>query len=117
MNTTITLDMLRKAGAGAEQRTLFTRRYGDSVTVTVEEAIAVAGMFDWTWAAGAFFPRQGIDAYHAAVKTAREAYNTAMKTANKAYDEAVKTAREVYDAVRARAFAETALTYGLIEMD
>lgn len=47
----IALQQLISKGACWDQVCLFKRRYGKSVTVTRRECLAVAGLFNWGWAA------------------------------------------------------------------
>ena len=47
----LTLAQLERAGACSEMVEDFRRRFGTSVAVTEAAAEAVAGVYDWDWAA------------------------------------------------------------------
>ena len=94
----ITLAMLKKNGACADQAAEFARRFGDGVEVTESDCVSVASVFDWDWAA-----------QHFLTAPARAAYDEATAAAGAAYDEATAAAWAAYSEARARAFARAAV--------
>ena len=60
---TITLDMLYARDACQPQVSRFIRLFGQSVEVTPEACTAVAGQFDWGWAAHNLLPAAPSDEY------------------------------------------------------
>ena len=77
----ITLAMLKKNGACADQAAEFARRFGDGVEVTEQVCVSVASVFDWDWAARHFLTAAAEAAYSEATAPARAAYREATARA------------------------------------
>jgi hypothetical protein len=88
----ITADTLRAKGACQDQIDLFAQLFPDGVHVTVEAAVAVAGQFDWDWAARNLLSKKGMAAYEAAKAPAWAAYEAAEAPAWAAYEAATAPA-------------------------
>ena len=101
----ITLAMLKKNGACADQAAEFARRFGDGVEATEQVCVSVASVFDWEWAARRFLTAAAGAAYREATAAAGAAYDEATAAAEAAYDEATAAAGAAYSEAKARAFA------------
>ena len=77
----ITLAMLKKNGACADQAAEFARRFGDEVEVTEQVCVSVASVFDWEWAAQHFLTAAAWTAYSEARAPAEAAYSEARAAA------------------------------------
>jgi len=87
----LTYNRLVEAGACRAQLTLFKRKFGESVIVTVEAAQEVAGEFSWDWA-GCLLDASARRAYDEALASVRRAHGEALASARRAYDEALASA-------------------------
>src|SRR6266567_6327819 len=96
MPKTITLDMLKTAGACARQAKLFKKTFGQEVEVTVPLAKQYSQAFDWNWAAGHFLSPAARAAYLEATAPAWAAYCEARAAAGAAYCEARAAAGAAY---------------------
>ena len=105
MNRKLTLQQLVNAGACPSALDEFRRRFGAEVAVTARTAVAVAGVFDFDWAAYCLLSAPARAARDKAIALARAAYDKATATAWAAYDKATATAWAAYDKAIARAFA------------
>ena len=103
--TKITVRLLKLKGACPEQVALFASLYPDGVEPTKEACLAVAGQFQWGWAAGALLSPSALAAYAAAHKSALTAYDAATEPARAAYAAARKPALTAYDAATEPAWA------------
>ena len=104
----ITLAMLKKNGACADQAAEFARRFGDGVEVTEQVCVSFASVFDWDWAARHFLTAAAWAAYNEAKAAAGAAYREATAAAEAAYSKVRAPARAAYDKATARAFARAA---------
>lgn len=80
-NTTLTLLILKKAGACEDQRKLFKAKFGNSVIVTVELAESVAFEFSWDWAASRLLSSAALAEYNRIVVEAWVEYDRAAPAA------------------------------------
>jgi hypothetical protein len=107
----ITLELLERKDACPPQRELFQSHFPNGVEVTVEGCVAVAGVFDWSWAAEYLLPHGGNDAYEDALAEAEKVYYDTTDAIWEAFDAAIAAKRlelpawdgadrEVYEAWR-----------------
>ena len=81
MRKTLTMAMLKKAGACQSQLDLFKTHFGKGGEVTLEKCLSVAGVFNWDWAAENLLSPPARAAYDAALAPAWAAYAAALATA------------------------------------
>jgi hypothetical protein len=103
MTRRITKAMLVEAGACADQVELFAKHFPRGVVPTVAKALAVAGLFDWDWAARALLTPAALKVYNEASAAAWNAYEEAIAPARKVRDKASAAARKVYEEASAPA--------------
>jgi hypothetical protein len=77
----ITLELLEEKRACLEQRGLFQTHFPDGFEVTVEGCVAVAGVFDWGWAAEYLLPYGGYGLYAEAYLAALKVYHPTVEAA------------------------------------
>jgi hypothetical protein len=103
MTRRITKVMLVEAGACADQVELFAKYFPRGVVPTVAKALAVAGLFDWDFAARELLTPAALKVYDEARAAARKVYDEATAAVWKVYYEATAPALKVYYEARAPA--------------
>jgi len=85
----ITLELLEEKDACTTQRKLFQSHFPNGVEVTVEACVAVAGIFDWSWAAEYLLPYGGNSAFEDAFAEAEKVYYDTTDATWEAYEAAI----------------------------
>ena len=106
----ITIQMLHDKGACPDQVALFEELFGDVVEVTEEACIAVAGSFDWAWAARNLLTAPARVEYERVTAPARVEYERVTAAAWAEYERVTAAAWAEYDRVTAAAFARAFLS-------
>src|SRR3990167_7626535 len=100
------LAQLERAGACSEMVEDFRRRFGTSVAVTEAAAEAVAGVYDWDWAASKLLPASARAEYKRVMASALAEYERVEASAWAEYKRAEAPALAEYKRVMAPAWAE-----------
>ena len=102
----LTLQQLVDANACESQRARFASRFGESVDVTEDLAVSVAGDFDFDFAARHFLPAAAWAEYEAIRAAAWAEYKAITAAAWAEYEAITAAAWAEYEAIRAAAKAE-----------
>ena len=116
---TLHINRLIENDACGEQVELFRSTFGDSVDVTAELAVEMAGKFDITWAAENLLSASAWAEYDRVMAPALTEYYRVMASARAEYDKVTAFAWAEYDKVKvsARAEYDKVAAFALAEYD